>query len=159
MKNLYADRIYKNAAGEYFTGEYLKNHYQIGQADAHKHGYKDVKLYARDWDEYTAELEGKTIYCNYDQIFFPDSSMILCNELPNVHPEMFEGIENGSDYDEENDTYAEIFQYYIIDASTAEHLKEHTDELIYYIEALDLYVLGVTHWGTAWTHCTAEFIY
>ena len=67
---------------------------------------------------------------------------------------MWEYIENGGDYDE----YTEIYQYYIIDSGTAERLKEHTDEIIFYIEKLDLYVLGVTHWGTSWTHCTAEFI-
>jgi hypothetical protein len=72
---------------------------------------------------------------------------------------MWEYIENGSDYDEEDDTYREIYQYYIIDPTTAERLKEHTNEIIYYIEKLDLYILGVTHWGTAWSHCAAEFIY
>jgi hypothetical protein len=158
MSNFYADRIYKNAAGEYFTGEYLKNQHGIEQADAHKHGYKDVKLYAKSWDEYTDELTGKTVYCNYNQIFYPDSNMILCNEIPNVFPDMWEYIENGTDY-YDDDTYADIYQYYIIDPGTAERLKEHTDEIIYYIEKLDVYVLGVTHYGTSWSHCGAEFIY
>lgn len=155
----YADRFYRNAAGEYFTGEYLKNHYQLDPADAWKNGYKDVKPYAASWDEFNNEMEGKKVYCNYSQIFYPDSNMILCNEIPNVFPEMWEYIENGSEYDEESDTYADIYQYYIIDPGTAERLKEHTEEIIYYIEKLDIYVLGVTHYGTAWSHCTAEFIY
>lgn len=159
MSNFYVDRFYRNAAGEYFTGEYLKNQYQIDATQAAAQGYTDIKLHAKTWDEYTQELTGKIVYCNYNQIFYPDSNMILCNEIPNVFPDMWEYIENGSDYDEENDYYIEVFQYYIIDPGTAERLKDHTNELIYYIEKLDLYVLGVTHWGTAWDYVAAEFIY
>jgi hypothetical protein len=159
MTNFYADRFYKNADGEYFTGEYLKNHYQIDASQAANKGYKDIQLHAKNWDEFNQELTGKRVYCNYTQIFYHDSNMILCNELPNAFPEMWEYIENGSDYDEENDEYTEIYQYYIIDPGTAERLKEHTDEIIFYVEKLDIYVLGVTHWGTGWDYCTAEFIY
>jgi hypothetical protein len=157
MTNFYADRFYKNADGEYFTGEYLKNHHNI--IPDLIEGYTEIEYRTRSWDDFNNEMEGKTVYCNYSQIFYPDSQMILCNELPNAFPKMWEYIENGSDYDEENDEYTEIYQYYIIDPGTAERLKEHTDEIIFYIEKLDLYVLGVTHWGTSWTHCTAEFIY
>ena len=159
MSKFYADRFYKNEAGEYFTGEYLKNHYQIDEEHAAEKGYTSVNFDNGNWNEFNNEMEGKTVYCNYTQLFYPDSNMILCNELPNVFPEMWEYIENGSEYDEENDEYTEIFQYYIIDPCTAERLKEHTNEIIYYIEKLDIYVLGVTHWGTGWSHVTAEFIY
>jgi hypothetical protein len=157
MSKFYADRFYKNESGEYFTGEYLKNHYNI--IPDLIEGYTEIEYNTKSWDEFNDEMQGKTVYCNYSQIFNPDSQMILCNEIPNVFPEMWEYIENGSEYDEENDTYTEIFQYYIIDPGTAERLKEHTDEIIYYIEKLDIYVLGVTHWGTGWNYVTAEFIY
>jgi hypothetical protein len=156
---VYTDRIYKNKAGEYFTGEYLYNHYQIKTEDASKHGYKDVKLYARDYAEYDRELTGKTIRCNYDQIFPAGAQMILCNEIPSAFPELWDYMENGDVYDEETDEYSEIYQFYIINNMTAERLKESTDEIIFYIEKLDLYVLGVTHWGTAWSHVGADFIY
>ena len=46
--------------------------------------------------------------------------------------------------------YEEIFQYYIISNNGAEILKDYTDEIVFYNETLDMYVWGVTHWGTSW---------
>lgn len=159
MTNFYADRFYKDENGNYYTLDYIRNNYGIQPEDAHKHGYKDVKLHARSWDEFTEEMTGKPVRCTYAQIFYPDSNMILCNSIPEAFPEMWEYIENGSDYDEENDEYREIYQYYIIDDMTAQRLKECTDEIIFYIEKLDLHVLGVTHWGTSWEYTGTEFYY
>jgi hypothetical protein len=159
MKTVYQDRIYKDSKGRYFTGEYLKNQFNIETEAAHKQGYKDVRLYAKTWEEYQEELTGKNIRCNYSQLFNQDARLILCNNLPEVFPEMWDYIENGDYYDEENDTYTDIFQYYIIDSQTAEDLKEHTDNIVFYIEKLDLYALGVTHWGTSWDYVPEDFIY
>ena len=64
---------------------------------------------------------------------------------------------NGTDYDEENDTYEEIYQYYIIDDETARRLMENTNELVYYNNRLDIYVLGVLHYGTSWGYVLTEF--
>lgn len=58
---------------------------------------------------------------------------------------------SGSDYDEENENYTDIFQCYIVDHIGAKILEE-AEEIVYYNEELDMYVWGVTHWGTAWTH-------
>ena len=63
----------------------------------------------------------------------------------------------GLDYDEEEDTYTEVYQYYIINYQDAERLAEYTNELVYYNEALDLYILGVTHWGTSWDYVPANW--
>ena len=65
-------------------------------------------------------------------------------------------IVNGSDYDENNDNYAEIYQYFIISANGAEILQEYTNEIVYYNEELDLYVWGVTHFGTGWDNVLTE---
>ena len=53
---------------------------------------------------------------------------------------------------EEQDNPDEIFQYYIIDSQLAQILQEWTDEIIYYIESLDIYIWGVTHYGTSWDY-------
>ena len=65
-------------------------------------------------------------------------------------------IENGSDYDEENDEYTEIFQYYIISGNGAQILEDYTDEIVYYNSVLDMYVWGVTHWGTSWDYVLTD---
>lgn len=153
MSKFYADRFYKDENGNYYTGEYLINEYGTTK------GYRDIKLYAKTWDDFHNEMDGKSVRCTYSQIFAPDSSMILCNNIPEQFPDIWDCIENGDCYDPEYDCYNEIFQWYIIDDNTAARLKEHTDELIFYIESLDIYVLGVTHWGTAWSHVGTDFIY
>ena len=53
----------------------------------------------------------------------------------------------------------DIFQYYLIDYATADRLMHCTDEIIFYSEELDLYVLGVTHFGTSWDYVDMEFVY
>ena len=47
---------------------------------------------------------------------------------------------NGSDYDEENDCCRDIFQYYIISRNGYEFLSNYTDEVVYYLPSLDIYV-------------------
>lgn len=58
-----------------------------------------------------------------------------------------------SDYDEESEEYnkPEIYQYYIVDDRGAEILQEF-DEIVFYNEELDMYIWGVTHWGTSWDY-------
>ena len=59
---------------------------------------------------------------------------------------------NGSDYDDETGEYYDVYQYFIIDEQGANNLAKFTDEIIYYSERADLYLLGVTHWGTSWDY-------
>ena len=63
---------------------------------------------------------------------------------------------NGSEYDEENDEYIEVFQYFIISDYGAKILQEMTDEIVWYNEDLDMYVWGVTHWGTSWDYVLTD---
>ena len=63
---------------------------------------------------------------------------------------------NGSEYDEENDEYIEVFQYFIISDYGAKILQEMTDEIVWYNDSLDMYVWGVTHWGTSWDYVLTD---
>lgn len=45
-----------------------------------------------------------------------------------------------------------IYQDYIISESGYEFLKEYTDEIVFYNEELDVYVWGITHYGTSWDY-------
>ena len=60
------------------------------------------------------------------------------------------------DYLDESKMDAEIFQYYIISSHTARELQEHTNEVILYNEGLDIYLLGVTHFGTSWDYVLTD---
>jgi hypothetical protein len=81
--------------------------------------------------------------------------MILNNNIMSLYYDSFE-LENGCDFDEETDTFAEIFQYYIINDAGAEFLKDNTDELVYYSHDLDMYLWGITHWGTGWDYVLTD---
>ena len=52
--------------------------------------------------------------------------------------------------------YEEIFQYFIISDNGAEILKDYTNEIVFYNEALDMYVWGVTHCGTSWNYVLTD---
>lgn len=52
--------------------------------------------------------------------------------------------------------YEEVFQWFIISDNGAEILKEWTNELVVYNRELDMYLWGVTHWGTSWTHVLTD---
>lgn len=83
---------------------------------------------------------------------------VMCNDLINITSSdgYYWDIVNGSDYDEEADTYADIFQFFIIDTNGAEILQELTNEIVFYNEKLDLYIWGVTHYGTSWDYVLTD---
>lgn len=51
--------------------------------------------------------------------------------------------------------YHDIFQWYIIDGHGAE-LCQEAGEIVYYNDVLDLYLWGVTHYGTSWDHVLTD---
>ena len=81
--------------------------------------------------------------------------MVLCNDIT----KLFFGSINGeyvepqliNGFDEDESTL-EIFQYYIIDSGLARILEKWTNEIVYYIEPLDIYIWGITHFGTSWDY-------
>lgn len=85
---------------------------------------------------------------SYKNLFYNDDSLILCNNIANDYEDL--ELVNGEDYDD-------IYQYYIIDDNTAKRLIDDTNEIIYYHNRLDIYVLGVTHFGTSWGYVLTDF--
>ena len=51
---------------------------------------------------------------------------------------------------------ADVFQWYIISDSGDDLLEYWTNEIIYYNEELDMYLWGVTHWGTSWDYVLTD---
>lgn len=72
-------------------------------------------------------------------------------EIENDIAELQEEIEELENYNE-----PEVFQWYIIDGNGADTLEYWTDEEVYYNEALDMYLWGVTHCGTAWSYVLTD---
>ncbi len=87
-----------------------------------------------------------------DMIDFCCDSLILNNSIIEQLSEKGFYFDEycGAQYDEETDEYTDIYQWFIIDEQGAERLARYTNEIVVYNEELDLYLLGVTHYGTAW---------
>ena len=69
-------------------------------------------------------------------------NMVLANEMAKRPLELVSG---------DWAPWEEIFQWYIV--RDPSFIMEHTDEPVFHDEELDLYVWGITHFGTAGTTC------
>ena len=175
-KFVYWDDIYTNNKGQYYTEQYLiNNFYERNDEGVYISRYDDKDTFTKVNDTWN-ELQGKTIRCNYAQLFHDNDSLLRCNDIPKVDELLWDNIEGGElynyydndgneitkeEYDElgwengANEQMRDIYQYYLINESLADMLKEHTDNIVFYSDKLNLYVLGVTHFGTGWS-CVAE---
>ncbi len=72
-------------------------------------------------------------------------SQILENEIDKINHEIEE-------LESEQDDKPEVFQWFIVDDWGARLLQQETYEIIYYNEMLDMYLWGVTHYGTSWDY-------
>ena len=59
--------------------------------------------------------------------------------------------DKAEELENEQDEQPEIFQYYIVSDNGAEILKEF-GEIVFYNSELDMYIWGVTHYGTSWSY-------
>ena len=153
----------------------INNFHERNDEGVYVSRYDDKNTYTKVNDTWN-ELQGKTIRCNYAQLFHDNDSLLLCNDIPKVDELLWDNVEGGelyNYYDEEgneitkdeydelgwesgaNEQMRDIYQYYLINESLANMLKEHTDNIVFYSDKLNLYVLGVTHFGTGWS-CVAE---
>ena len=94
---------------------------------------------------------GKKGYLDYQTLSTKVGDMVLNNDIMKLT-----GYENWElvhgDYEDEDGEYYEIYQYYIVSDFGYNILERYTDEIVYYNEKLDMYVWGITHYGTAWSH-------
>lgn len=72
-------------------------------------------------------------------------SQIIENEINEIN-EQIEELES----EQCDDT--EVFQWFIISDWGARLLQQETNEIVYYNETLDMYLWGVTHFGTSWNY-------
>lgn len=68
----------------------------------------------------------------------------------------YAGYENWEYVSGLDDEASAIFQYYIITDSGADFLMRYTDEIVMYHEELDMYIWGITHFGTGWDYVLTD---
>lgn len=105
-------------------------------------------------------MTNKTFYTNYSTaVNWLHNNYIMLNNITEIDPTIWENM-RFSDYDEESDSYKDIFQYFITDASEEdiEYLERHFGLLFTYSELLDKYILCVDHLGTSWDYVHCEVL-
>ena len=104
--------------------------------------------------------EKRTNRISYRRLIERIGRVWLFNNAPKLSNYDFE-YEVGTDYDEENDEYVDIYQYYLIDTNdyTLEKLRDINckDVIIAWSETLEEYILMVDHWGTSWDYVMTDF--
>lgn len=115
----------------------------------------EIKVYGNKVFGFTVSDYGLANgYLDYRTLAKIIGDCILNNNL--IEETRFIGWElvNGDDYGEYE--YQEIYQYYIISEHGYEFLSRYTDEIVYYNDALDVYLWGVTHFGTSWDYVLTD---
>ena len=81
--------------------------------------------------------------------------LMLDNENDEHTEEIEELQDRINELEEEQDYADEIYQYYIVSDNGARILEE-INEIVFYNEELDMYVWGVTHYGTSWSYVLTD---
>lgn len=72
----------------------------------------------------------------------------IMNKTANIgYWEQITGFEDNS----EEECFPEIFQWYIV-SDNAVQILEEAGEIVFFNPDLDMYLWGVTHWGTGWDY-------
>lgn len=117
-------------AGKYFCGNEISNY-------GKEHGFLDYDTFSRAFDH------------------------VLNNSIFELGQGIDYGWElvNGLDFDYEEEEIIEepeVFQWYIVSDSGAQIIQDYTNEILYYHDELDIYLWGVTHWGTGWDYVLTD---
>lgn len=134
-----------------------------------EHGYVDYATLAKCFD---SVLNNDIMSLTYGIGSWDQVSGIIDNtdeieELEEKRDELEEENENSPSQILENEIYdindriteleseqeeREVFQWFIVDDWGARLLQQETNEIVYYNETLDMYLWGVTHYGTSWNY-------
>lgn len=117
-------------AGKYFCGNEISNY-------GKEHGFLDYDTFSRAFDH------------------------VLNNSIFELGQGIGYGWElvNGLDFDYEEEEIIEepeVFQWYIVSDSGAQIIQDYTNGILYYHDELDIYLWGVTHWGTGWDYVLTD---
>lgn len=112
---------------------------------------EQVNGYIDNSDE-IQEIQEKIDDLEYEQAQLIKNDLENTPEYTKIQDEIDQLQDEIDQLQEQQDNQQEIFQYYIISDNLAEILKDLTDEIVYYIEYLNIYVWGITHYGTSWDY-------
>ena len=111
----------------------------------------DGKVYGESVSAYGIENG----YLDYHTLSKIIGDCILNNTLMEETRDDYWELVNGEMFYDEEEVY-DIYQYYIISEYGYRFLADHTDEIVFYNERLDIYIWGITHFGTSWDYVLTD---
>lgn len=138
--------FYSEINGEYNEPEqvngFVDNSEEIDEAEEKKEALTD--LFYEIKEKYNETEEGS------------EEEKRLEKELDKTQEKIDELTEKIKELEREQDETPEIYQYFIIDDNGAEILKDLTNEIVFYLPCLDIYIWGVTQYGTSWDYALTD---
>ena len=130
--------------GTYFCGNEASEY-------GKQQGYLDYRTLAKSFDAVLSNniIQKTTDVCGWWDLVNGSECYYINNDGDEVTWEEFD--ENGGE-----EIWSEVYQYFIISDQGAQILQDWTDELVWYNGELDLYVWGVTHYGTSWDYVLTD---
>lgn len=140
-----------------------------------EHGFVDYATLAKSFNavlnnEIMQQLESNGFYFEQESGFADNSEKIEelrekieeleskkddFEEYDNEYADILEEIEELEneieELESEQDNTPEIYQFYIVDDNGARILEEF-NEIVFYCSEIDMYIWGVTHYGTSWDY-------
>lgn len=98
--------------------------------------------------EEITDIENRLEFLTDEEI---EEAQMLQEEIGSIQEQIEELKE-----EQEQSYNQDIFQYFIVSDQGAEMIKQYTEDPLFYNETLDMYVLGITHYGTAWSHVLTD---
>lgn len=134
---------------------------------AKENGYLDYETFAKAFD---AVINNNIIQKTWDVCEWEQENGFIDNSEEIEYLEKWlEDLEDDSEEytaiqeqieeleeEQERSYNQEIFQYYIVSDQGAEMIKQYTDDPLFYNETLDMYVWGITHYGTNWSYVLTD---
>lgn len=127
-----------------------------------ENGYVDFGTLAKSFDCVLCNNIASRVYETMEQVGgFIDNS----EEIEELEKQIYEGEESGGisqeeiddiqekidELQNEQDEIPEIYQWYIV-SDNAKRILEDAEQIVFYDDELDIYVWGVTHFGTSWDY-------
>lgn len=110
---------------------------------------KEMVMYdGKVWGEKVSVYGLEKGYLDYRALAHILGDVIHNDNVREVFPEDWEVVNGEYDYD--------FTQDFIITRHGYDILKRYTDELVFYNDTLEMYIWGITHFGTSWDYVLTD---
>ena len=156
---LYSEYFYGNKASDYAIEHGRLDYCTLAKAFNHvlNNDIMNLTYDIGHWEQISGEIDNseeiEELETEIEKLHLDANE--ADEQLEELHELIDELYEKIDELKSEEWNSQEVFQWYIVDWSGADILKQ-INEIVYYNEALDMYLWGVTHYGTSWDYVLTD---